>query len=201
LIQGVLHGNFPRHETAVFPIHETKIIMKKNCIITALMLFTAVCVSAQETSSGTNTNTMPITQQSSMSDDFAGHLSAGLIIGEPTGASLKYWLNDVMAVDGALGWSSRRHSDLYMHGDVLWHNFDLIPVSQGKLPVYFGVGGLVRFRHDGYGNDAGVRFPVGISYMFDNVPVEIFAEIGPAIDVAPDLHGEVTGGVGARFRF
>ena len=32
--------------------------------------------------------------------------------------------------------------------------------------------------------------------MFDNVPVDIFAEIAPAIDTAPFVRGEVTGGIG-----
>ena len=80
-----------------------------------------------------------------------------------------------------------------MHSDVLWHNFDLIPVSRGRMPVYFGVGGLVRFRDNNEDNQVGIRFPVGVSYMFDNAPVDVFVEIGPAIDVAPDVEGEVTG--------
>src|SRR5882724_467529 len=126
---------------------------------------------------------------------------AGLIIGEPTGASLKYWLNDLVAVDGAFGWSAHDHSTLYMHADVLWHKFDLFDVPQGKLPLYFGVGGLVRFRDDGRDDNVGIRVPVGVSYMFDNLPLDVFAEIGPALDVAPDLHGEITGGVGIRFWF
>ena len=133
--------------------------------------------------------------------DYAGKLGVGIILGEPTGGSVKYWLNDTMALDGAVGWSSHDHSDLYMHSDVLWHNFDLIPVSRGRLPVYIGVGGLFRVRDDNRDNQAGVRVPVGISYMFDNAPIDVFAEIGPALDVTPDVRGEMTGGVGIRFWF
>jgi hypothetical protein len=134
-------------------------------------------------------------------DDYAGRLGAGIIVGEPTGASLKYWMNDRVAVDGAFGWSFHDDSDFYLHSDILWHNFDLIPVSQGRLPVYFGVGGLVRFRDDNNDNQVGIRVPIGLSYMFANAPVDIFAEVGPAIDVAPDVRGEVTGGIGIRYWF
>ena len=131
----------------------------------------------------------------------AGKLGAGIIVGEPIGGSLKYWFDDRMAIDGAVGWSSEDHTDLYVHSDVLWHNFDLIPVSKGRLPLYFGVGGLVRFRDDNHDNQVGVRVPVGVSYIFDNAPLDVFAEVGPAIDVAPDVRGEITGGVGIRFWF
>lgn len=126
---------------------------------------------------------------------------AGIIVGEPTGASLKYWLNDTLAVDGAVGWSFHDHTDAYFHSDILWHDFDLIPVSQGRLPVYFGAGGMVRFRDDRHDNQVGIRLPVGVSYIFDNTPVDIFAEVAPVIGLAPDVRGEVTGGIGIRYWF
>ena len=31
--------------------------------------------------------------------DYAGKLGVGIILGEPTGGSVKYWLNDTMALD------------------------------------------------------------------------------------------------------
>jgi hypothetical protein len=88
-----------------------------------------------------------------------------------------------------------------VHSDVLWHKFDLFPVSRGRLPLYFGVGGLIRFRDDNEENQVGVRAPVGLSYMFDNAPVDFFVEIAPAIDVAPNVQGEITGGIGIRYWF
>jgi hypothetical protein len=133
------------------------------------------------------------------SSDMAGKFGVGLIIGEPTGASVKYFLNDTIAVDAAAGWSTHDHTDFYTHGDILWHCFNLIPVQRGRLPVYFGVGALARFRDHNEDNQVGIRAPIGVSYLFDNVPIDVFAEIAPAIDVAPSVRGEVTGGVGVRF--
>ena len=141
------------------------------------------------------------TQATSSLNETTGQFGAGLIIGEPTGASLKYFVNDTLAIDGALGLSLHAHSDFYLHGDVLWHNFDLIPVSQGKAPVYFGAGGLFRFRNSGQEDQFAIRVPVGVSYIFDNAPVDIFAEIGPALDLTPAVRGEITGGIGIRFWF
>jgi hypothetical protein len=47
----------------------------------------------------------------------------------------------------------------------------------------------------------GVRVPVGLSYIFDDAPVDIFVEIAPTIDFVPDVRGEITGGIGIRFWF
>lgn len=161
---------------------------------------------AVSTNANTNataaTSAMPKQSYEGSSDNnYAGHFGAGVTLGEPIGASVKYWFNNTMAIDGALGWSYRDDTDLYLHSDVLWHDFNLIPVSQGRLPFYFGVGALVRFRHGHHDNQAGIRVPVGVSYMFENAPVDVFVEIAPALDVAPSLHGEVTGGIGIRYWF
>jgi len=174
--------------------------MKKIIYATVLAALCGFSVHADAPAmSDTNVIAKPANNYSM--DSYVGKFGVGVILGEPTGASLKYWLNETMAIDGALGASSRDDTDFYLHGDVLWHNFDLIPVSQGRLPVYFGVGGLLRFCDNNHDNEAGIRVPVGLSYMFDNAPIDVFAEIAPAIDVTPDVRGEITGGVGIRFWF
>lgn len=175
--------------------------MKKTNILTILALFAGLGALAQE---APGTNTMTDTPQTSMNrsmDDMTGKFGVGITLGEPIGASAKYFFNDTLAIDGAAGWSDHDHTDLYLHSDALWHKYDLLPVSNGRLPVYFGVGGLVRFRNHGDDNQVGIRVPVGLSYLFENAPVDIFAEIGPAIDVAPSIRGEITGGIGVRFWF
>jgi len=130
----------------------------------------------------------------------AGCFGAGLILGEPTGASLKYWLNDTMALDGAVRWSIHDEIDRYLHGDILWHKFDLFQVPPGKLPLYVGVGGGVKFRdHDD--DRVSVRVPVGVSYMLDNASVDVILEVAPVVDFTPSTHGGFTAGIGARFWF
>ncbi|HEY1661240.1 MAG TPA: hypothetical protein VGI03_02380 [Verrucomicrobiae bacterium] len=132
--------------------------------------------------------------------DVAHTLSAGLMIGEPTGPTVKYFLTDMVAVDAAAGWSPYRHATAEIHADILVHDFELLHVDQGQLPVYIGAGALVRFRHN-EDDQAGIRLPIGISYMFQNIPVDVFAEVGPAIIFTPDVRGEIVGGIGARYRF
>jgi hypothetical protein len=176
----------------------------KKTIISAVVLagLCGVAALADETPMvNTNAPAAATTGGAGGNSNYDRKLGVGIILGEPTGGSVKYWLSDTLAVDGAAGWSSHDKTDFYVHGDVLWHNFELIPVPQGRLPVYFGVGGLVRFRDDHQDNQAGVRVPVGLSYMFDHAPVDIFVEIAPAVIVTPDLRGDLTGGIGIRFWF
>lgn len=125
---------------------------------------------------------------------------AGAIFGEPTGVSLKYWLNDTMALDGAAGWSFHDEDDLHLHSDILWHKFDVFKVSKGQLPLYFGVGGRVKFR-DNDDDKVGIRFPIGISYLFEDAPVSLFLEVAPVLDLTPDTDADFTAGIGVRFRF
>lgn len=183
--------------------------MKKIWMTALLTLIAGYLAKAEEYSYSDQTSAQnsytqsPTTQSQISSSPETGHIGAGLILGEPVGGSVKYWLNDTVAVDGAAGWSSHRHSTLYVHGDVLWHKFDLFDVSTspGQLPLYFGVGALFRDRNHGESNNVGVRVPVGVSYIFNNAPIDVFAEIGPALDFSPGIHGEVTGGIGVRFWF
>jgi hypothetical protein len=172
--------------------------MKKSVCIMAALALCGLSVRAEDSATLTKT-TSP--SSSGLAGDYAGKFGAGIIIGEPTGLSAKYFLNDKLAVDGAVGWSFDDHTDVYVHGDLLYHKFDLINVSKGRVAVYFGGGVLCRFRDDDHDNEVGVRVPVGISYMFENAPVDIFAEIAPGIDLSPSTRGDITGGIGIRYWF
>lgn len=181
--------------------------MKKSLLVVAVIGAFGFCVHAND-STASSTNTMPpfsTNSMSSMSDglanNYAGRLGVGVIAGEPAGFSVKYWLNDTLAIDGAAGWSFRDNTDFYLHSDVLWHDFNLIPVSRGQLPVYFGIGALARFRDSHHDNEVGIRGPIGLSYMFDTAPVDIFAEVAPGFDLAPDVRVDITGDVGVRYWF
>ncbi|MEJ2647970.1 MAG: DUF3996 domain-containing protein, partial [Sedimentisphaerales bacterium] len=106
----------------------------------------------------------------------------GLILGEPTGLSLKYWFDEERAVDGALAWSLSDDDAFQMHADYLFHDYDLS--NSNEWPVYYGVGALLSFKHDeGKHHDDhktvfGFRFPIGMSYLFENnEPFELFFEI------------------------
>ncbi|MGD9873426.1 MAG: hypothetical protein AB7T27_04065 [Kiritimatiellia bacterium] len=137
-------------------------------------------------------------------------LGIGIIIGEPTGLSIKKWLGGDRAVDAGIAWSFSENDSLHLHADYLWHRFDILGTagSANRVPLYFGLGGRVKLKeeNDGRGrNDAdalvGLRVPFGISYLFKEVPADVFAEIVPILDVAPDTDFEMNAAIGARLYF
>ena len=129
-----------------------------------------------------------------------GGFGIGALFGEPTGLSMKYWFSDITAADLGTAWSFEDHGSFQLHGDFLWHKFDLFHVPRGELPLYFGVGGRVKVPDHG-DTRAGVRFPLGIAYEFPDVPLELFAEIAPILDLTPSTEGRLNGGVGLRYYF
>ena len=69
----------------------------------------------------------------------------GIILAEPTGLSAKIWTGKTTAFDAAAAWSFKNDGALYLHGDMLFHNFDLINQS---FPVYYGIGARVKLEDD-----------------------------------------------------
>lgn len=137
-------------------------------------------------------------------------IGIGVILGEPTGISVKKWIGKDRAIDAAAAWSFSENDSFQIHADYLIHNFGLLQTGNigGRLPVYFGVGARIKLQNNdnGHGrNDhdalVGVRVPFGISYLFAKVPVDLFAEIVPVLDIVPDTDFDINGAIGARFYF
>jgi len=127
-------------------------------------------------------------------------IGVGLMAGEPSGVSLKYWLSEDSAIDAGVGWSFHDDDDFHFHADYLFHLFDLIPFDPGRMPVYFGGGARVKIR-DHRDDLFGLRAVAGVEYLFEKVPVDLFVEAGPVFDVAPDFEVRFTAAIGARYWF
>lgn len=126
-----------------------------------------------------------------------GKLGVGLMIGEPTGISLKYWQSQQNAIDGGIAWSLGHYDAVHLHADYLWHNYSVFDdVEEGQLPLYYGIGGRMVFAE----NDAvlGLRVPVGINYLFEESPVGLFLEVAPTVNIAPSTDFDIGGALGVR---
>jgi hypothetical protein len=123
----------------------------------------------------------------------------GVILGEPTGLSAKYWMSNVNALDFGAAWSFEGDGQFHFHCDYLFHNYDAFKVERGSLPIYFGIGGRVRF--DEHDNRLGLRLVIGLEYLFDEYPMSLFFEIAPIVDIAPETEASVNGGIGIRYVF
>ncbi len=122
----------------------------------------------------------------------------GVILGEPTGINFKAWTSHSAAFVGAAAWSFGHEDTLHLHLDYLLHNFRLIKLENGYLPVYYGIGARIKTEKD---VRFGVRFPLGINYLFENAPLDVFVEIAPVFDLAPKTDLYFNGGIGIRYYF
>ena len=135
---------------------------------------------------------------------FAQHndFGLGVIIGEPTGLSWKIWAGGKNALAGAAAWSLGRTDAFHLHADYLFHNFRLFPVSKGRLPFYYGLGVRFLFHENGEeSTKVGVRFPLGIEYIFATSSLGIFIEIVPILDLSPGTDFDLNAAIGFRFYF
>ncbi len=126
----------------------------------------------------------------------------GIIVGEPTGLSMKVKMSENTAIDGALGWSFVDEGSVHIHGDFLLHDYSLISVDEGSLPVYYGVGGRIKLRNRDRGADddrVGIRVPVGLAYEFSSRKVDIFLELVPILDLTPKSRFTMNAAIGVRY--
>lgn len=126
-------------------------------------------------------------------------MGVGLIMGEPTGVSLKTWLHPTTAFDLSAAWSFVGEDAFHLHGDYVIHNYNTFPVSKGYLPFYYGVGARLKIQDED--GRVGVRTPLGIAYMFAGEPVDLFFEVVPILDVTPATDLSLNASIGARWYF
>ncbi len=140
-----------------------------------------------------------------------GSFGFGIILGEPTGLSLKGDAGGKNAWDAGIGPSW--FGNVRIHADYLWAA-DVF--NSRKAGMYFGLGavlGLGRGRGvfvKGKGNEwyyydnenavaVGLRVPVGLNFMPFKAPVELFAEIAPIIGLVPSTGLGWDGAIGIRY--
>lgn len=136
-----------------------------------------------------------------------GIFGAGLIIGEPTGLSVKYYLGDDTAIDGAIG-GAFLGKGVQVHGDFLWHPWILEKKPSFILPVYIGAGLRVLDRNAGGGDDdhfrIGLRAVGGLLFDFTEAPLDVFLEVAGVADYRTkgDAFGlDINLGAGVRYWF
>ena len=146
-----------------------------------------------------------------------GPFGLGLIIGSPTGVSAKYYLGGGdQAIDAAVGFAFIGNGGIQLHADYLWHPIMLTQDTSFSLPMHVGIGARV-IDHD-RGNDAdddfhlGIRGPIGITFDFNEIPLDVFVEIALILDFHGDhkirdnedsdfVDLDLNAGIGVRYYF
>jgi len=137
-----------------------------------------------------------------------GLFGLGVVFGEPTGLSAKYWTRSSRALDFAFGASY--YSDFRFHGTYLFH---IDAFNAQRFPLYYGAGLSVA----GKGNRSvvvgrntvtrrgelglGPRGALGISYLFPSAPFDVFLEIGATMFIIQPVGLELDLLLGTRFYF
>lgn len=124
----------------------------------------------------------------------------GVIIGEPTGISGKYWLNETNALDFGLAYSFVNDKSAgSLHSDYLFHLPHLIK-SELNLPFYYGFGGRIRFNSQNK-NTIGARGVAGIMWIPASLPIDTFFEIAPVFNLFPETSLHLDLAIGGRYYF
>ena len=155
------------------------------------------------------------------SHDFEANKTFGLgfELGAPIGINGKYFFTGKAALDFGLGFIEDYYygPGVHLYGDFLYHPVSIVSTHAFKLPFYFGAG--LRFWDFGYcvgnvcgygGQALGIRVPLGISFDFNRVPLDVFIQVVPVIDFLFGdyytyygnlAHLGVDGSVGLRYWF
>lgn len=132
-------------------------------------------------------------------------LGLGIVVGDPTGISANYFLDNAHSIDAALAWSDS--FTFHLHGDYLLNKPRYFFVENKPIGLYYGIGARLRsrksskFASDEDGIELGARAPVGLKYVFFDPRIEIFGELSAVFDVMPKTALDFDIGVGARYYF
>jgi hypothetical protein len=143
-----------------------------------------------------------------------GTFGLGLELGEPSGLNGKYFMQPDRAIDfgiGAIYGDYYGGDGLHLYADYLWHPTTLVRAEAFQMPFYIGVGGRYWRFCDGcrpgpYASAIGVRVPFGISFDFNNVPLDVFVQLVVVADVFIDYPNHsfgpgIDGSIGIRYWF
>jgi len=138
------------------------------------------------------------TGQTSLFSQEKNKLGLGIILGEPTGLSVRFLNN----FSGGLAWSVdnhfHMHLDYWVYKNSIHKQLNWFIGAGGKLRVFTGQSKNKESKDKKVG--VGLRVPVGLQfYVIDRV--ELFGEIAPGISVYPATDFDIDGGIGARYYF
>ena len=132
------------------------------------------------------------------------NFGVGIILGEPTVFTLKFWRKQTVAFDAGAAWSFIGGKYFQIHGDLLLHNFNLFKVETGRMSLYYGIGARLKFGENDLSEAETVvslRVPIGLAYEFERTPVELFIEVVPMLDLIPATEVGMAGAIGFRYYF
>ena len=113
----------------------------------------------------------------------------------------KYWMGEkAIAVHWNLG--------SYLGADYLFHDFDMVKITDNATPVYYGAGlSLGTFKsvdsnlEETTELDLNIRGVAGIAYYVGSMPLDIYLEITPSLGILGGTGLGVGSALGFRYFF
>lgn len=127
-------------------------------------------------------------------------IGAGIKLGEPSGITVKYWLNQRNAFDLTLGFALfNSNSRVNINLNYLYHYYNVIETQKDvDLFVGFGARLLTRAHNN---STFGVRGVGGASMDLAKYPIEVFLEASPVFRLFPTTGLDFDMSIGARYYF
>ena len=173
----------------------TQVDEKLESLIAAYQGDPSISVASAETLKTTADST---TIRQSINDGLPTGFALGVMIGQPTGITLKNNISRKTAIDFKIGWSFPG-GRFHVAGDYLIY-FPEWAKREGWYP-YLGVGGRFRTMEDQEERqlNLGIRVGIGIEYLHQQLG--LFGEFYPVVDLAPEASLNLEGGIGVRYYF
>ena len=128
-----------------------------------------------------------------------GNFGAGLIIGNPTGFSLNYFLESDISIDGALAFDIDDKFELY--STFLKRENGLTQLEGISLDLYYGIGFKYEKHDDKDDFYLGPRVPIGLSHTLNVAPVELALEVAGFYSLIEDVDFDLEIGLIGRYYF
>ena len=123
----------------------------------------------------------------------------GVVLGEPTGISAKFWLTPGTALDFGLGYSFTSSNSLFdFYVDYVFHNSNMIN-SEENFVIYYGPGARLNIKEST--SRLGVRGVIGLLWLPRGTNFDVFVEVAPILDIIPETKFDFSGGIGGRYFF
>lgn len=120
----------------------------------------------------------------------------GVVVPSPTGITAQYLYDRKNAMVASLGWGE---DYIHLNLDHLWLKTNLVKVDKRPLAVYYGIG--LRWINNDEDNTVGIRAPLGAQHLFREVPIQIFIELSPFLNLVERSSFGVDVALGARYFF
>ena len=132
-------------------------------------------------------------------------IGVGVVLGVPTGISLGYRAASKRSFSSAIAWSAPKNS-LHVHIDYLFEVTQIVDPNAPmyQFPLYAGIGTRIQINQNAtrYNSSLfGIRAPIGLVFLPQVIPFEVFAEIVPVMSLYPETQVTFDGAIGARYYF